>query len=267
MTMTNTQTLKRPARIPKPLNIMGIPVVPFESCSQAIDCIASRIAARKKTFCVAINPEKIYRAQSDIELRELINAADIHICDGIGTVIGTRILHGRKIGRITGIQLFFDLVARAEKEGLKIFLLGASPESSKGTQGNLLVKYPNLKIVGCQDGYFNDDAAIVRMINDSGSDMLFVAMGSPKQELWIAEHKEAINGMFCMGVGGTFDVVSGRVKRAPKIFRKTGTEWFYRDIKQLRRFKRLWCLLLGLVLIILKRLRLLLIKKIRGTIR
>ena len=248
------------------IEVFGVPVTVFNSYPHAVETIIDRIKNGQKSLCVAINTEKIFRIQSDKYLAQLIKTADIHICDGIGIVIGTRILYGRKIERITGVQLFFDLVARAEKEGLKIFLLGASSESNKGARENLLVKHPSLKIVGCQDGYFNDETEVVRMINDSRADILFVAMGSPKQELWIAEHKEVIDGMFCVGVGGAFDVASGRVKRAPKIFRKTGTEWLYRDIKQPRRFKRLWHLLPGFVLIIQK-LLLLISRKIRIRIR
>ena len=87
MTMTKTQTLKRPAHIPTPLNILGIPVVPFESCSQAIDCIASRIAAHKKAFCVALNPEKVYKALYDPVMKNVLGNANIGICDGIGICI------------------------------------------------------------------------------------------------------------------------------------------------------------------------------------
>ncbi|GAH47619.1 unnamed protein product, partial [marine sediment metagenome] len=89
----------------------------------------------------------------------------------------------------------------------------------------LIEMHPGLHIVGRRDGYFEDSAAVVDQINASRADLLFVAMGSPKQELWITEHRDAINASFCMGVGGTFDIISGKTRRAPKVFRKTGTEF------------------------------------------
>lgn len=252
MPIRNTETLNGPGRIPTPLNIMGIPVTPFDSYNNAADCIAGRIAGRKKTFCIAISPEKIYRSQCDKDLAQIISNADIHICDGIGTALSARVLTGRKIRRITGVQLFLDLVARSEKEGLRIFMLGASPESNNGACEKLLMKHPDLKIVGCQDGYFSDDEAVVRMINDSGADMLFVAMGSPKQEKWISKFRDEINAPYCMGVGGAFDVVSGRVKWAPKFFRKTGTEFLYRLVKEPKRWRR-YLTLPKIVMMVLKR--------------
>ena len=223
------------------IKILSVSVTVFGSYSHAVESIIDRIKNRQKSLCFAINPEKIYRIQSDIELKEVINTADIHICDGVGVVIATKILYGRRIHRITGIQLFYDLVARAEKEGLKIFILGALPEVNKDACEKLLAKYPNLQIAGQQNGYCSDNAAVVRMINDSRADMLFVAMGSPKQEFWIAEHKDAINVPFCLGIGGTLDVVSGHAKRAPKLFRKTGTEFLYRLICKPKRLKRQIC--------------------------
>jgi len=228
MTMTNTQTLKMPAHILTPLNIVGIPVIPFDSYSQAIDCIASRIAARKKTFCVAINPEKIYCAHNNEELAHIVCRANFHICDVVGAAIAARILYGRKVARITGVQLFFELIARAEKEGLKVFLLSAKPESNKLVGLHLRKQYPHLQIVGQQDGYFEDDQAVVHNINVSQADLLFVALGSPRQEKWIAQYSGHIETPFCMGVGGSFDVVSGSVKRAPRLFQRTGTEFLYR---------------------------------------
>ena len=136
------------------------------------------------------------------------------------------------------MQLFYQLMARAEQAGLKVFLLGASPESNDGAYEKLKNMHPNLQIVGRQDGYFKDDQQVVKQINDSGADMLFVAMGTPSQEKWIAKYRAAINAPYCMGVGGTLDVVSGRVKWAPKVFRMTGTEFLYRLISEPKRWKR-----------------------------
>ena len=222
----------------KAMDILGVPVTVLNSYSDAVKTMITRIKAGEKTFCVAINPEKIYRAQKDNKAMDLINTANLHLCDGIGTAIAMKILYGRTIVRITGIQFFLELIAEAEKEGLKVFLLGASPKSNEGAFQKLIEAHPHLQIVGHQDGYFKDSQAVVQKINDSGADLLFVAMGSPKQEFWIAEHRETITAPFCMGVGGTFDVISGCVKWAPKIFRKTGTEFLYRLITNPKRWRR-----------------------------
>jgi N-acetylglucosaminyldiphosphoundecaprenol N-acetyl-beta-D-mannosaminyltransferase len=220
------------------LNVFGIPITQLHSYRHAEDVIVQRIRNKQKTFCVAINPEKIYRSQVDEELRKLINSADFHICDGIGAAVAARILHRKKIGRVTGVQLFLNLMARAEKEGLKVFLLGASPQSNDVAFTRLKEMHPGLDIVGRQDGYFDNDDDVIQHINDSEADMLFVAMGSPRQEKWVNEHRGRINAPYCMGVGGTLDVVSGNVKWAPKLFRKTGTEFLYRLISEPKRIKR-----------------------------
>lgn len=225
-------------RLPEPISVMGVKITPFSDYAQVCRCIEGLIESGNKAFSVAINPEKIYRANREPDLKELLNRADIGICDGIGAALAVRLLNGRPITRITGVSLFFELVKSAEKKGWKMFLLGASPESNEGAFEKLLEDYPSLKIVGRVDGYFKDSGEVIRQINDSAADIVFVAMGSPKQELWISENREAINAAFCMGVGGTFDVVSGKVKWAPPFFRATGTEWLYRLICEPKRWRR-----------------------------
>lgn len=223
----------------KKIEVFGIPISVFYSYSHAVKSIMDSIWAGQKTLCLAINSEKAYRSKSNVELNKVMHTADINICDGMGIVIAIKILHGRNVPRITGIQLFLDLVARAEKEGLRIFLLGATLESNRGACEKLLEKHPKLKIVGSHHGYFNDSATIVRMINDSRADMVFVALGSPRQEHWINKYKHTIKASFLMGIGGTVDVVSGKVKRAPRFFQNIGAEGVYRVVKEPRRLRRM----------------------------
>jgi len=168
----------------------------------------------------------------------MIHSAEFCLCDGIGMAAAVRLLHGRIICRVTGIQLFFDLVARAEANGLKIFLMGAKPESNRKACEKFRRQHPNLQIVGHSDGYFHDNDAMLKQINSSRADMLFVAMGSPRQEKWLAENRDRISAYFCMGVGGSFDVASGTARWAPRIFRRTGTEWLYRLILHPQRLRR-----------------------------
>ena len=134
--------------------------------------------------------------------------------------------------------MFYELIAAAGDRGWKIFLLGAAPEVNEQAESTLLESDPNLKIVGRMDGYFDDSAAAVNAINLSAANIEFVAMGSPKQEIWIQHHRSKVNASILMGVGGTFDVVSSHVKWAPKIFRQTGTEWLYRLVSDPRRIRR-----------------------------
>ena len=206
--------------------------------ADAVKRVGALVAARRKGWAVAINPEKIQAAGKDAALRELLNSADLKICDGVGAAVGVRWLHGRSIPRVTGIQLFFDLISAAAEQGWKVFLLGASEESSTGAFEKLKQDYPGLKLVGRRNGYFEDAAAVVKDINAAAPDLLFVAMGSPRQEYWIGKHQAALDVPFCMGVGGTLDVVSGNAKWAPAICRKTGTEWFYRLVTDPRRWRR-----------------------------
>jgi len=216
--------------MPRPLPILGIGVVPFDSYAEAVKCAEDAISAGRKTFWVAINPEKIQTALGDARLRSVLAEADVGLCDGIGVAIAARLLHGVTMRRCTGCDLFFHLMARAAEKGWKVFLLGASPESNGQACARLVDRFPGLQIVGHRDGYFNDSSEVVAEVNASQADMLFVAMGSPRQEYWIAEHREALRAPFCMGVGGSLDIASGEAPRAPRFFQKTGMEYFYQVI-------------------------------------
>ena len=235
MTMTTAPTLTVAVHTPAPLDIMGIPVVPFESYDQALESIEEIIESNSKSFWVAMNPIKVYHAWHDSELQSLLQQADVCICDGVGISIASKILHGESIKRCTGCDLFFRLLSLACRKGWGVYLLGASAESNDAARLELKKMYPDLNIVGWQDGYFKNSHAVVRQINRSRAKLLFVAMGSPMQEYWISRHRQAINANFCMGVGGSFDIASGRLTRAPKISRVTGTEFLYRLIREPRK--------------------------------
>ena len=217
---------------------MGINVTPFNSYDHALECLSHRIAERKKTLCIAINPIKVYKAKQNTELSVILsNKADICLCDGIGIVYALRLLSGQSIKRCTGVQTFFKIIERACQTEWKIFLLGASQKSNELACLRLRQEYPNLRIAGQHHGYFKDDDAIIEQINSSQADVLFAAMGSPLQEEWLGKHKDSINASFLIGIGGTLDVISGYTKWAPKFFRKTGTEFLYRLVKEPFRWK------------------------------
>jgi len=220
---------------PVPIEVMGVPVVPFESYEEALKCVELLVESGEKSFWVAINPIKIYHCWHQPELLAVLRDADVGFCDGIGVSIASRLLNGQSIKRVTGCDLFFRLISLASRKGWGVYMLGASAESNAAARSALHERHPELRIVGSQDGYFEDSQRVVEDINASGADLLFVAMGSPKQEYWIRRHRQDIAVSFCMGVGGSFDVASGRVRRAPKFFRATGTEFLFRIITEPRK--------------------------------
>lgn len=225
--------------VPEPISVAGVPVMPFESYDQALRRIEETVESRRKAFWVAINPQKVFRAWHEQDLLNVLNRADVGICDGVGISLAAKLLLGRRIHRVTGCDLFFRLVPLAAQRGWRVFLLGASEEVNARACANLQQKYPGLQIVGSQHGYFKNADSVIQQINSCKPDLLFVAMGSPTQEYWITRHRDQLNAPFCMGVGGTFDVASGVSRRAPAVFRKTGTEWLYQLITQPhRRLKR-----------------------------
>ncbi|NVL90273.1 MAG: WecB/TagA/CpsF family glycosyltransferase [Desulfobacterales bacterium] len=245
--------MKSNSKIPHPLSVMGTNVTPFESFEDTVRCISARIANKQKTFCVAINPEKVYHAMHDPSLASALAKCNIGLCDGVGVVLAAKILHGRILRRCTD-GLLEILISLAAMNSWRVFFLGASEESNKRACANFLRIYPELQIVGRKDGYFRDSQKVVHQINESQADLLFVAMGSPEQELWIAQHIQEITAFFCMGIGGALDVVSGKVKRAPKVFRKIGTEFLYRLIMQPKRFRRQLVLSVFAVMILKEKL-------------
>ena len=187
---------------------------------------------------MAINPEKVCFARKDPSFGRIVRKANVHICDGIGTALAVRLLERRRIPRVTGVGLFFGLLAAAEREGLSVFLLGAKPETNEKAVAVLRSRYPNLKIAGRRHGYFDDSGDVVDEINASGADFLFAALGSPRQERWLDANVAGLNVPVCMGVGGSFDILSGHVKRAPALCQKTGTEFLYRLVCEPRRWRR-----------------------------
>lgn len=196
------------------------------------------IEEKKKTFIVAVNPEKVIRASNENTLKELINSADFQIPDGIGLIIASKIKKGKIRNRITGVDLMMRLVEEAANQNKKIFLYGGKPGIAEKAKDTLLKMYPDLQISGTLSGYIDNNEEVIETINKEKPDLLFVALGSPKQEEWILANKEKVNAYIFQGVGGSFDVLSGKVKRAPEFYQKLGLEWLYRLIKEPWRWKR-----------------------------
>ncbi len=204
-----------------------------------LDHIFASSAEGKQQSIIAINPEKIMKAHEDPELYHILNEAEIAIPDGVGVLIGSKMQDGKVRDRVTGVDMMEKLFAESAQHGESVFLYGASPGVAERAAENLLAKYPETKVAGILDGYVKDEEQIVRTIHESGASILFVALGSPTQENFIRRNRERLpNVHIFQGVGGSFDVFSGEVERAPELFRKAGMEWFYRLVKEPKRLKR-----------------------------
>lgn len=218
-------------------NILGVNVC-VTSYNELKEKIEEDIKNNSKSFIVAINPEKILKAQNDENLKKLLNRATYQIPDGIGVVYASKLKRGEITSRITGIDSMEMLCNLSNDKGYKIFMYGAKEEIILKAKQNLELKYKNIKIVGYINGYEKNNKKIINAINKSQADIVFVALGSPKQEIWITDNMNNLCANVFQGVGGSFDVFSGSIKRAPGWMQKCGLEWFYRLIKEPKRIFR-----------------------------
>ena len=223
-----------------PIKILGVPVHPY-TMNGAVEKIVERVSQKQKTLVVTANAEIIMMGQSDTEYMEILNKAALVLPDGAGTVWA-----GRKLGyevpeRVAGYDLFLNLMAEAAQKNFKVFFFGAAPGVAEEAKQKCETLYPGISIVGCRNGYFKDadNHSIVEEINNSGADLLFVALGAPKQEKWLAKYEDTLNPSLLMGIGGSFDVVAGRIERAPKWMQDASLEWLFRLYKQPSRFRRM----------------------------
>lgn len=217
--------------------ILGVPVN-TENYDALIPKLFNDIEQQKKALIVAINPEKLMKAKDDSELHALLNRAEYQIPDGIGVIIASKLKKGNIKARVTGIDMMDRIVKEAECKQKAIFLYGAKPGVAQKAARKLRDTYPSLIIAGTQDGYEQDVQTVINAINKNKPDILFVAMGSPKQEQWIEQHRDQLHPTLFQGVGGSFDVLAGNIERAPVLFQKFGAEWLYRLLKEPSRIKR-----------------------------
>ncbi|PYF07565.1 WecB/TagA/CpsF family glycosyltransferase [Ureibacillus chungkukjangi] len=226
--------------------VLGIQVN-TENYDNLLKEIFQRIERKEKSLIVAINPEKIMKAKEDPSLKKLLNDAEIQIPDGVGVIIASKIQKGQITERVTGVEMMMRLCEEAAKNQKPIFLYGGKPGVADTAAAKLKELYPGIIVAGTLDGYEKDNEIVKAKINEAKPDILFVAMGSPKQENWINANREELHPTIYQGVGGSFDVLAGTVKRAPEAFQKLGLEWFYRLMKEPKRFKRQLALPLFLV--------------------
>lgn len=222
------------------VNLLGVPVAAV-TMDEALDILEQFVSERRTHLVVTSDASSIVRAQEDEEFRRIVQNADLVTPDGIGVVWGARLLGLPIYQRVPGVELMAKLCERAAQKGWKVFLLGAKPGVAEQAAKNLQARYPSLQIVGTHHGYFTpeEEPQVIAKIKAAQPDILFVAFGIPKQEKWIARHADELQVPICIGVGGSFDVYAGVVKRAPEWVQRLCLEWLYRTIRDPRRLPRL----------------------------
>lgn len=228
----------------KPIKILGVKVHPL-TMNETIADLELKLNKSQQSFVVTANAEIIMMCQQDEFYKNIINDdADIVLPDGAGAVWAGRYLGYQVPERVAGFDLYNHLLALSAQKGYKVYFFGGSPgiaEAAKVKAENL---YPGVSIVGCHNGYFSDEEInnIIEEINKSEAQILFVALGAPKQEKWLAKYRKQLNPKIIMGIGGSFDVLAGKMQRAPKWMQNASLEWAFRLYKQPSRCIRMLAL-------------------------
>lgn len=209
---------------------------------EAMAQIAAFIRIRTPHQIATVNPEFVMTAQHNTAFASVLQAADLAVPDGVGLKIAARLTGQRLHGRVSGVDLCEQLAAASQAHGWRLYLLGAAPGVANATATVLQRRFPGVVIAGAYAGSPRpqDELAIRARITEARPDVLLVAYGAPAQDLWIARNQPTLRVPVAIGVGGTFDYLSGRVLRAPRWMRQLGLEWLFRLIRQPWRWKRIW---------------------------
>ncbi|MFN8670547.1 MAG: WecB/TagA/CpsF family glycosyltransferase [Candidatus Sericytochromatia bacterium] len=218
--------------------LLGVPIDAI-TIEDSLTLIKNTISEHKKLHVITLNAEMIILAKQNKEFDDIVNQAELLIPDGSGVVLGLKKI-GVNVKKLPGVELAEKCVS----EGLNIFMLGATQETISKAYENLKQKYPNSNIVGFRNGFFkdSDNDEVINEINNSNANIVFVGLGVPKQEKWIRKNMNKLNASVFIGVGGSFDIFSGNIKRAPSIMRKLHLEWLYRLYLEPWRWKRMLAL-------------------------
>ncbi len=215
--------------------------------SEAVEKGCELLRTEGTRYVVTPNPEIVEVCRENPAAREAVNGAALVLPDGIGVIRGAAMLGTPLKERVPGIEFAAGLLEKMAGEGMSLYLLGARPGVAETAAERLKERYPGLRVAGVHDGYFQEDGPIVTDIRQSGADAVFVCLGAPKQELWMAKNGPATGARLLCGLGGSLDVFAGTVKRAPKFWCDHGLEWFYRLCSDPRRLGRMMKLPLFLI--------------------
>lgn len=223
---------------PLKIDVMGV-LFDNVTMDQAVERAAGLIQEHRGAYCVTPNAEIAWEAMQDAEFRAVVNGADLVLPDGAGVVLGAKILERPLQGKVAGIDFADRLAEYLGEHGGSLYLLGSKPGIAELAGENLVKKHPGLRICGTADGYFKDEAPVIEGINREKPDVLFVCLGAPKQERFMAAHREELDVGLMIGLGGSLDGFAGTVKRAPKWMIRCNLEWLYRLIKEPKRLGRM----------------------------
>lgn len=229
---------------PPHVNILGIPVHRL-TAAEALEVIEGFMAEPGLHQIATVNPEFIMAAQRDAAFRRVLLQSDLNLADGVGLLYAARRLGQPLPERVPGSAFVYRLAQRAAERGRSLFLLGAAPGVAEEAAEVFRAAYPGLVVAGTYAGSpaIEENEAIVRRINDSGAQLLYVAYGAPRQDMWIARNREALTTVrAAVGVGGALDFVTGRAVRAPQWAQDAGLEWLHRLYKEPWRWRRMLAL-------------------------
>ena len=221
------------------VSILGLPIQNV-TMDEAVNDVYGFFALRESKIVVTPNAEILQMFQTRPEMHDALMEADYVVPDGVGVLMAARRLGTPLKEKVAGIELGIHLLERCAAEGKRVFFLGAKPGIAERAKLEVEKKLPDIRIVGVQDGYFKpeEEPALVERINGLDVDMLFVCLGAPKQEIWMASHKSVLKVGAMLGLGGTLDVLGNNVKRAPRWMINMRLEWLYRIIKEPYRIGR-----------------------------
>ena len=223
------------------LSILNIWVDPVDM-KGALEKVESFVDKGDRPHSVfAVNPEKNFSVPRNPQLYKVFSEADLLIPDGIGVVLAARILYRVRLARVPGVEMMEEICRLSARKKYKVFMYGAKEEVSAKAAAELQKRYPDLEIVGRANGYVASDEmpTLIEQINTSGAQVLFLALGSPRQENWFAQHAgQLLTVRVCQGIGGTLDTIAGNVKRAPQFWCRLNLEWLYRLLAEPKRIAR-----------------------------
>lgn len=221
------------------LLILGCRLDPIDA-DDAVSRILSYAREGAGAQVVTLGTEMVVYAQRDERFRNIVNASTLSLCDTVGLLTVARRRGAALRDRVTGVELIERLCDRASREGFSVYFLGGEEGVAADAAAILEARHPGLLVAGTHNGYFGEDASadVVAEIRSSAAKLLFVGLGSPRQEYWLARHLAQTGCGAGIGVGGSFDVIGGRIERAPHWMRRLGLEWLYRLIREPRRWRR-----------------------------
>ena len=231
-------------QIKEPVKILDVPVHPL-TMQEAVSVLEKSIANGEQAFVVTANAEIIMMCQQDADYKKIVSQdAQLVLPDGAGAVWAGRYLGYKVPERVAGFDLYCNLLKEAAAKGYKAYFFGGSPGVAEAAKAKSEELYSGVQVVGCRNGYFKEEEsqAIIEEINASGADMLFAALGAPKQEKWLVRYRDQLKPKILMGIGGSFDVFAGKMERAPKWMQDASLEWLFRLYKQPSRFMRMMAL-------------------------